>query len=111
MAERQRIDREIQSVQRGGVKALPDDRALERIREIIALADELTGDFRRVRDEFDKLNRHLRESLMKTKETEVMCSCPLCRCRPDWRERCRKDLRGFWRLLSTLKQSAALEPP
>src|ERR1700677_423707 len=33
-AERDRIDREIQAVRRGGLKALPDDRALERIREI-----------------------------------------------------------------------------
>ena len=53
MAERARIDREIESVQSGGVKALAEDRALERIREIIALADELAGDFRRVRDEFE----------------------------------------------------------
>jgi hypothetical protein len=37
VAERERIDREIESVQHGGVKTLPDDRALERIREIIGL--------------------------------------------------------------------------
>jgi hypothetical protein len=58
IAEHERIERELELVQRGAVKALPEDRALERTREIIALADDLAGDFRRVRDEFDKLNRH-----------------------------------------------------
>jgi len=37
---------------------------LEQIREIISLADELTGDFRRVRDQFDQINRKLREQLI-----------------------------------------------
>jgi len=32
--------------------------------EIIALADDLAGDFRRVRDRFEQLNRDLRERLM-----------------------------------------------
>jgi hypothetical protein len=65
IAERERIDREIEHVRARGVKALPDGRALERAREIIALADELAADFRRVRDDFDQLNRGLRQSLME----------------------------------------------
>lgn len=65
LAERARIDREIEAVERGATKALPADRALERAREVIALADELAGDFRSVRDEFDKLNRSLRQSLLE----------------------------------------------
>jgi hypothetical protein len=63
--ERDRIDASIAEIERSGVTAIPKDRALERTREIIALAEELTGDFRRVRDEFDKLNRGLRQSLME----------------------------------------------
>jgi hypothetical protein len=63
--ERERIDREIELVQRGGVTALSEERALERAREIIALADELAADFRRVRDDFEELNRGLRQSLME----------------------------------------------
>jgi hypothetical protein len=63
--ERDRIDQAISEVERSGVKALPKDRALERTREVIALAEELTGDFRSVRDEFDKLNRGLRQSIME----------------------------------------------
>lgn len=63
-AERERIDREIELVAKGRVDTLPEERALERAREIIGLAGELTGDFRRVRDDFDGLNRGLRESLL-----------------------------------------------
>lgn len=63
--ERDRIDRAIVEVESKGVRVLPADRALERAREVIALAEELTGDFRSVRDEFDKLNRGLRQSLME----------------------------------------------
>jgi hypothetical protein len=63
--ERERIDREIESVRTSGVTPLAEDRALERAREIIALADELAADFRRVRDDFEQLNRGLRQSLME----------------------------------------------
>lgn len=65
-AERERIDREIEAIAKSDIKTLPADRALERAREIIGLADELTGDFRRVRDDFAQLNRQLREMLMET---------------------------------------------
>jgi len=64
-AERARIDREIDAVRARGVKPIPEERALERVREILALAQELTADFRRVRDEFDKLNRQLRKDLLE----------------------------------------------
>jgi len=64
-AERDRIDQEIAAVERGGLRALPEDRALERAREVIAQAQELAGDFRNVRDAFDRLNRDLRQSLME----------------------------------------------
>ena len=43
-AERDRIEREIKRVRGGHVKTLPEDRAIERIRETIALAGELAGD-------------------------------------------------------------------
>lgn len=66
-AERDRIDRAIAEVRRVGVKTLPNDRAIERAREVIALAQELASDFRSVRDEFERLNRGLRQSLMETR--------------------------------------------
>lgn len=64
-AERDRLDQEISAVERGGIRTLPDDRAIERAREVIAQAQELAGDFRNVRDAFDRLNRDLRQSLME----------------------------------------------
>ncbi len=63
--ERDKIDQAIAEVERSGVKPISKARALERTREVISLAEELTGDFRSVRDEFDKLNRGLRQSIME----------------------------------------------
>src|SRR5260370_845805 len=64
LAERERLDRQIQEIRGGRLPTLTDAQALERIREITALADGLAGDFRRVRDDFERLNRELRERLM-----------------------------------------------
>lgn len=63
-AEQSRIEREIAAVEQGVLYVLPEAAALERTREIIALADNLTGDFRGVRDRFEQLNRDLRERIM-----------------------------------------------
>lgn len=71
LAERARIDREIEAVNNGVITVLPPDRALERAREIIALADELTSDFRRVRDAFADLARNLRQSLVEGDESRA----------------------------------------
>ena len=43
IADRERIDREIGDVEQGRLKTLPDERAFERVQEIIALA-EVAGD-------------------------------------------------------------------
>ena len=108
-AERERIDKAIAEAGRGGVKVLPDDRALERVREVIGLAEELTHDFRKVRDQFDRLNRDLRQDLVETEGS-----------RADVLERlfAGVDLIGeseagrtfdaFWRLLTDSEQSATL---
>jgi hypothetical protein len=63
-AERARIDAEIAEVSSGKVAALDGKRALERTRDLIRLADELAEDFRRVRDDFEQLNRRFRESII-----------------------------------------------
>ena len=64
IAERDRIDREIEAVRHGRAKLLQDETAVERAREIIALTNDLVGDFHRVRDEFEQLNRDLRRQIM-----------------------------------------------
>lgn len=51
------------------VETLPEERALERARDIIGLADELVADFRRVREDFDQLNRQLRTDLLNNERS------------------------------------------
>lgn len=109
VAERERIDREIQAVQRGAAKTLHPERSLERAREIIALADELAADFRNVRDEFDKLNRGLRQSLLENEgsRSDVLESVfqgidVIAESDPG------RTFNAFWRLLTDPEQSALL---
>lgn len=108
-AERDRIDHAIAEVERGTVVALPDDRALERAREVIALAQELAADFRSVRDEFDKLNRGLRESLMENEGSrgdvleQLFAGVDLI-----GESDAGRTFAAFWRLLTDNEQSATL---
>jgi len=108
-AERERIDREIAALRGGVVRTLASDRALERAREIIALADELTGDFRRVRDEFARLNRGLRRSLVENDGSrgevleQLFAGVDLI-----GESDAGRTFAAFWRLLTDPLQSAAL---
>ncbi|NMR20465.1 DUF3375 domain-containing protein [Cellulomonas fimi] len=63
-AERDRIDAEIARVRSGDFDVLDADRAVERARDVLALADELPADFARVRGELERLNRALRARLV-----------------------------------------------
>ena len=110
LAERARIDEEIARVQSGAVQALPDDRAIERVREIVALADELAGDFRRVRADFERLNRQLRASLLEGHDSRgevleaLFSGIDLVRDSDAGR-----TFDAFWRLLTDPEQSALLK--
>ncbi len=64
LKERERIDKGLDKAVSGQFLVLPEMVALERTREIINLSDELVGDFRRVRDQFEHLNSDLRRQLM-----------------------------------------------
>lgn len=64
-AERDRIEAEIKAIHDGALRVLPDDAALERLRDIVSLAQDLAGDFKRVRDRFDQLNRELRRDILE----------------------------------------------
>lgn len=108
-AERDRIDRAIAEVERGGVKTLPNDRAIERAREVIALAQELAADFRSVRDEFERLNRGLRQSLMENEGSrgdvleQLFAGVDLIGDSDAGR-----TFSAFWRLLTDSEQAATL---
>jgi len=109
-SEQDRIEKEIAAIQKGQMRVLPQASALERIREIISLTDDLTGDFRRVRDQFDKLNRDLRERLMDTESSRgdvlasVFAGIDLISDSDAGR-----TFSAFWRLLTDHEQGATLE--
>lgn len=108
-AERERIDRAIEEVERGGVKTLAPDRAIERAREVIALAQELAADFRSVRDEFERLNRGLRQSLMENEGSrgdvleQLFAGVDLI-----GESDAGRTFNAFWRLLTDSEQAATL---
>jgi hypothetical protein len=64
-AEKARIEQEIELLGRGEVKTLPDERALERVREVIQQTNELMDDFHNVREGFERLNQELRGRLLE----------------------------------------------
>ena len=110
LSERERLDRQIDEIRSGRAVLLADSQALERIREITALADGLASDFRRVRDDFESLNRELRERLLDDEST-----------RGDVLERlfagvdvigeseAGRTFSAFWRLLTDPGQSATFD--
>jgi hypothetical protein len=106
LAERARIDRELDLLGRGAVETLDPERALERAREVIALADELAADFRRVRDDFDQLNRQLRADLLNNEGSrgqvleQLFAGMDLI-----GETQAGKSFYAFWRLLTDLEQS------
>jgi len=110
LAERERLDREIEKIRSGRMESLPAARALERIHEIIALADDLAGDFRRVRDEFERLNRDLRERIMDDDASrgDVLASL-FAGVDVIAESEEGRTFAAFWRLLTDPEQSSTLE--
>ena len=109
LEERARIDRELDLLGRGVVQTLSTERALERAREAIALADELAADFRRVREDFEQLNRKLRADLLNNDGSrgevleQVFAGIDIIGQTPEGR-----SFDAFWRLLTDYEQSSIL---
>jgi hypothetical protein len=110
LAERERIDREIEAVRQGRNKPLTDATALERMREIIALSDDLIGDFHRVRDEFEQLNRDLRRQIMDYDGSRgTILDALFDGVDVISNSEAGRTFAAFWRLLIDPEQSATLE--
>lgn len=108
--ERRRIDEEIGAVASGRVSVLEPERAVERLREIVGLAVELSEDFRRVRDDFTRLNRGFRERIIQGEGhrgqvlADLFAGVDLIAESPAGR-----TFTAFWNLLTDPEQSAQLE--
>ena len=109
-SERDRIDEQIEAIRQGRLQPLPDARALERVHEIIALAEDLASDFRRVRDRFEQLNRDLRERLMDNDASrgEVLQAL-FAGVDVIAQSDAGRTFSAFWRLLTNPEQSSALD--
>lgn len=109
-AEQARIERAISDIEHGFMRVLPESAALERTREIITLADGLAGDFRRVRDQFEQLNRDLRERIMESDGNRgavldsLFAGIDLIS-----ESDAGRTFAAFWRLLTDPEQSATLD--
>lgn len=108
--ERRRLDAQIAAVAAGDVPVLEDARAAERLREIVALAQELTEDFRRVRDDFARLYREFRERILQGEghrgavlEDLFAGVDVIAESGPG------RTFAAFWKLLNDPEQSALLE--
>ena len=63
-AERERLDARIARLEAGNADLMDEDRARERLDELLALARELPHDFTRVRWQLEQLNRELMHELL-----------------------------------------------
>lgn len=108
--ERDRLDARIEAVRKGEIESLSRERALERAREVIALADELANDFRRVRDEFRQLNRDLREQVLESEGSrgdvleKLFAGVDVI-----GESEAGRTFKAFWALLTDTEQSTAFE--
>jgi hypothetical protein len=68
-AEKAMIEHRITETEAGRMLSIDEDRAAERAREIIAQAEQLLGDFDRVRDQFEVIHLDLRKRLLQHEGT------------------------------------------
>ena len=66
LVERERIDREIEDARAGRIVTMPADRAVERAREALGLVEEVTADFVKYAESFDKVYREFRKDLVES---------------------------------------------
>lgn len=60
------IERRIEGLRSGDETAIDEDRAIERVRDVLAQAADVPDDFARVRAEFEALNASLRAKIVES---------------------------------------------
>jgi hypothetical protein len=68
--QRASIDAQIAAINAGELHTLDAERALERVRDVLAQAREIPSDFARVRGDFEQLNRDLRARIVESDDTQ-----------------------------------------
>lgn len=58
------LEQELEAVRRGEVRVLPEEQAVEAVRELYNLAITLSNDFRRVEDSYREADQRLRQSII-----------------------------------------------
>ena len=109
--EQRRLEKEIVAAKQGKVQTLPEGKALEKARDIIAMAGDLTDDFIHVRDDFAGLNQQLRDSIVKgagEARGDVLESL-FAGYDHIGNSPAGRTFAGFWRLLIDHEQSAMLD--
>jgi hypothetical protein len=111
LEERRRIDEEIDAIGRGeNHRVLDADRAVERAREVINLARDLAEDFRRVRQQFNELDRDFRERIIRDEGTRGQVLTDLFAGVDVIAESAAgKTFAAFWGLLTNPEQSTQLD--
>jgi hypothetical protein len=108
--ERAKINEQIDAVSNGEVPILDQDRAAERVGEVITLARELSEDFRRVRQQFTELNRGFREKIILDDSSRGQVLTQLFAGRDVIADSpAGKTFSAFWSLLTDPEQSTLLE--
>ncbi|MCY7325832.1 MAG: DUF3375 domain-containing protein, partial [Microbacteriaceae bacterium] len=64
--ERERLDQRIANIREGRIDVVAPDAALERIRDILLLAEQLPADFARVRRDVESLNVQFRRDIIES---------------------------------------------
>lgn len=94
----------------GKIQVLDDARAAERLQELVAQLQEITGDFSRLKEEFSHVDRAFRRKLIEGGESRaeildrVFSSLEILE-----ETEAGKSFLAFWRLLTTPSQYEALE--
>lgn len=66
--ERAKIDEQLKELEDGRYVAIDEAQAIERARDILSLAQEIPGDFVRVRNDFEQISRRLHETILNSEE-------------------------------------------
>jgi hypothetical protein len=108
--ERDKIDAQIDAIDRGHMKVLSYDEAMERTRDIILLSADIPGDFRHLRDKFFHLTQDLRETIMSHEGGRgIVLEEAFAGFRRIDQSEAGRTFNAFWALLTDPLQSAILD--